>query len=370
MKKIIYFCYLFLAPFVSSASQMPGCGLNGDCGYSTSLTINPLLVISIIILVAYVVSVVIFFFEKNKIPNTVEVKSLQLYDKIILGTLTLVSVVIFFVPSFQNIFFNDQFQIIFIVLLFILNLFYVILFVLKGSFLKLFTFILISLAFSIFEQTREYSYDLVLLLPSIFLVINAADYFIFPQKEINTKEDQILNPRKFFNKKFIAMVAVVLVIFGILLIPKGSRYSDYECYDCYMSEAEVPSYYYDDSWDFQVFTDIEHKDAPLPEWWIDGDWPLDTVENPPKILKGETPRILFWWAAYLHYYDTEKKQWFVEPDSNIAMNSYDLLSFCRRYYPDTITVKKYKKENIPLARDDNNYVLAPDINPWSFECVQ
>lgn len=130
------------------------------------------------------------------------------------------------------------------------------------------------------------------------------------------------------------------------------------------------SWYYDDSWSRSVFSDIEHKDAPLPVWWIDGNWPLKTVDKPPKLVAGETPRILFWWAAYLHYYDTEKKQWFVEKDPDIAIHSYDLLSFCRRYYPKTVTVKKYKKENIPLARDDDTYVLEPSINPWSFECVQ
>lgn len=131
-------------------------------------------------------------------------------------------------------------------------------------------------------------------------------------------------------------------------------------------------YDFDKSWNSEFFYQLQKDEAnvPLPAWWIDGDWPLTTVNFPPKLVKGEVPRVIFWWGTRLHYYDTEQKKFLVEPDLKISNSSYDMLSFCRRYYPDTVFVKKYKREQ-PLLWDNNlqNYKI-PTVKPWSFECVQ
>lgn len=131
-------------------------------------------------------------------------------------------------------------------------------------------------------------------------------------------------------------------------------------------------YDFDKSWSSEFFYQLQKDEAnvPLPTWWVDGDWPLATVNFPPKLAKGEVPRVIFWWGTRLHYYDTEQKKFLVEPDLEISNSSYDMLSFCRRYYPNTVSVKKYKREQ-PLLWDNNlqNYKI-PTVKPWSFECVQ
>jgi hypothetical protein len=69
------------------------------------------------------------------------------------------------------------------------------------------------------------------------------------------------------------------------------------------------------------------------------------------------------------YFDNQKNIWIVEPDRDIAHSTLDLLSFCKRWYPATSHVEKYKKES-PIFYDGSNNPIDKELTAWSYSCIK
>ncbi|MCF7831858.1 MAG: hypothetical protein K9M36_03165 [Candidatus Pacebacteria bacterium] len=55
------------------------------------------------------------------------------------------------------------------------------------------------------------------------------------------------------------------------------------------------------------------------------------------------PRIMYWWGKVNLHRDTQTGQWKTDPDGTSGAN-IDALTYCKKWYPQTVSVKDYKME--------------------------
>jgi len=78
-----------------------------------------------------------------------------------------------------------------------------------------------------------------------------------------------------------------------------------------------------------------------------------------------TPRIAYWWGKVNQH--TEEGIWKTDPDGRSGAN-IDMLTYCKKWYPDTIKINEYKSETIEFksAGNKGSYISTRT----SYECVQ
>ena len=82
-----------------------------------------------------------------------------------------------------------------------------------------------------------------------------------------------------------------------------------------------------------------------------------------------TPRVMFSVGKYDQHFDMYTQTW--KTDSDLSMNGYlDILSYCKKWYPDTINTRVYKQESIntweySYKNHNNDFVKS-----MSYECIQ
>lgn len=89
------------------------------------------------------------------------------------------------------------------------------------------------------------------------------------------------------------------------------------------------------------------------------------VNNP---YEKQIPRIAYWWGKVNQHVDTSGI-WVTDPDGKSGAN-LDKLSYCQKWYPNTVSVKPYKNETIYGWRNRGNLGGPFTSTKLSYECVQ
>lgn len=82
----------------------------------------------------------------------------------------------------------------------------------------------------------------------------------------------------------------------------------------------------------------------------------------------DTPRINYWWGKVNQHVDLEKGAWVTDPDG-VSGADLDKLTYCKKWYPETVSVRDYKSETINGWRERGNVNFWPSTK-LSTECVQ
>lgn len=81
----------------------------------------------------------------------------------------------------------------------------------------------------------------------------------------------------------------------------------------------------------------------------------------------EVPRVALWWGSVNSAYNISTKTWVVDPGAYGA--NVDVLAYCRRWYPETVSTKKYRVETVPQY-NNTQYELVGSWDSWTWECIQ
>jgi len=81
-----------------------------------------------------------------------------------------------------------------------------------------------------------------------------------------------------------------------------------------------------------------------------------------------TPRVAFWVGKVNQH--TENGVWMTDPDGKSGTKIGEELAYCQKWYPNTISVQKYKLEKITTWRTAGNVGKIATSARWSYECVQ
>jgi hypothetical protein len=82
----------------------------------------------------------------------------------------------------------------------------------------------------------------------------------------------------------------------------------------------------------------------------------------------DAPRIMYWYGKVNQHFDLEKKQWSTDPDGVSGAN-LDKLEYCQKFYPNTVEVKEYKKEETDNWKNRGNLSQFKSTK-MSYLCVQ
>ena len=80
-----------------------------------------------------------------------------------------------------------------------------------------------------------------------------------------------------------------------------------------------------------------------------------------------TPRIAYWYGKVNQH--IENGVWTTDPDGSSGAN-LNMLTYCKKWYPDTVSVKPYKNETISTWRDAGNTGGPYTSTKTSYACVQ
>ena len=80
----------------------------------------------------------------------------------------------------------------------------------------------------------------------------------------------------------------------------------------------------------------------------------------------ETPRIMYWYGKVNQHVDASGV-WQTDPDG-VSGADIDMLTYCRRWYPETRAVVPYRRETITTWRERGN-VNAHEAEQLSYWCV-
>ena len=86
------------------------------------------------------------------------------------------------------------------------------------------------------------------------------------------------------------------------------------------------------------------------------------------VLVDDVPRVSIWWGKVNQHFDVEQGSWQTDPDGRSGAN-IPLLSYCRRWYPETRSVRRFTRETIRTWRAAGNRGRYRSTR-WSYECVQ
>ncbi len=81
-----------------------------------------------------------------------------------------------------------------------------------------------------------------------------------------------------------------------------------------------------------------------------------------------TPRIMYWSGKVNQHVDSKTGQWETDPDGVSGAN-INKLTYCKKWYPNTVEVDDYKNETINTWRAAGNIGEYPSTK-MSYECVQ
>lgn len=90
-----------------------------------------------------------------------------------------------------------------------------------------------------------------------------------------------------------------------------------------------------------------------------------TAQGPSSLY---APRIMYWSGKVNQHFDTVRDVWATDPDGSSGAN-IDMLQYCRRWYPGTISVRPFERETIHTWRAAGN-TGAYSSTRVSQECVQ
>jgi len=80
------------------------------------------------------------------------------------------------------------------------------------------------------------------------------------------------------------------------------------------------------------------------------------------------PRIMYWWGKVNQHWNIDKGAW--ETDSDGASGAdLDKLTYCKKFYPNTIKVEEYKNETAAIWRDRGNINQYTSVK-MSYRCIQ
>ena len=88
--------------------------------------------------------------------------------------------------------------------------------------------------------------------------------------------------------------------------------------------------------------------------------PVITVTN------DTTPRISYWYGKINQH--NKGGTWMTDPDG-ISGAAIDKLSYCKKWWPETISYKEYKLEKITSWRDRGNIGGPYTSTKMSYECI-
>lgn len=71
------------------------------------------------------------------------------------------------------------------------------------------------------------------------------------------------------------------------------------------------------------------------------------------VTDANTPRIMYWPGKVNQHWDLESASWATDPDG-VSGSEVNMLSYCRKFYPETDSVISYKTETINTWRDQKN----------------
>jgi len=86
------------------------------------------------------------------------------------------------------------------------------------------------------------------------------------------------------------------------------------------------------------------------------------------ICSTEIPRIMYWDGKVNQHIDLNTGLWTTDPDGTSG-SGIDKLTYCKKWYPNTVSVKFYKEETIRTWRGRGNRGYYESTKP-SYECVQ
>lgn len=95
--------------------------------------------------------------------------------------------------------------------------------------------------------------------------------------------------------------------------------------------------------------------------------PIPTNVNEIKPDSNRTPRIMYWWGKVNQHFNVNTGLWETDPDGVSGAN-LDMKTYCKKWYPETKSIKEYKYETIYNWKDRgnvSNYVSTR----LSYECV-
>lgn len=81
------------------------------------------------------------------------------------------------------------------------------------------------------------------------------------------------------------------------------------------------------------------------------------------------PRIMFWSGKVNQHYDVASGQWQTDPDGRSGAD-LDPLTYCRKWYPGTVSVRDLAEETISTWREAGNVGRPASATRPSVECVQ
>ena len=89
------------------------------------------------------------------------------------------------------------------------------------------------------------------------------------------------------------------------------------------------------------------------------------------IRKGVDPKVMFWWGKVNQHTDPQTGEWMTDPNGlePYAGASVDYLTYCKMFYPNTVSIEKYKLETIDSWHDRGNVSNYTSTN-MSYRCVQ
>ena len=82
-----------------------------------------------------------------------------------------------------------------------------------------------------------------------------------------------------------------------------------------------------------------------------------------------TPRIMYWYGKVNQHIDINTGRWMTDPNGVSGAN-IDKLTYCKKWYPNTVSIKEYKMETINTWRDKGNTGGPYTSTKQSYECVQ
>jgi hypothetical protein len=88
----------------------------------------------------------------------------------------------------------------------------------------------------------------------------------------------------------------------------------------------------------------------------------------PRSEEMYAPRVMYWWGKVNQHFDAASGQWQTDPDGRSGAD-LDMLQYCRRWYPATVTVRPFTEETIHTWRAAGN-TGAYTSTQRSHECVQ
>jgi hypothetical protein len=80
-----------------------------------------------------------------------------------------------------------------------------------------------------------------------------------------------------------------------------------------------------------------------------------------------TPRVMMWYGKVNQHWDTATNSWATDADGVSGAN-LDILTYCKKYYPQTTSIKQYKEETTDTWKAAGNTGSYTSIKP-SYECV-